>query len=113
VTPTDAERELRSGRYKGVPVPSSLQPVDDPLHAERLRGFREGVDAALDTVQASVDRTVDAIRRDRTVAPEKAARLLAEPIPVRVCHRHDDHGSHYWVRGVTEQETRYCPGRPW
>jgi hypothetical protein len=110
---TETERKLRSGRYKGVAVPSSLQPVDDPAHADGLRWFRAGVDAALDTVQTGVDRAVDAIRREAALNPAAAAPLLVEPVPVRVCHLLGDHGSHYWAQGVSAQETRYCPGNPW
>jgi hypothetical protein len=108
--PTDAERELRSGRYKGVPVPSSYQPVDDPRNAERLRGFREGVDAALDTVQDSTDRAVRSMRHQGPLDPSAVAAVAQ--VPLRPCRLVGDHGSHYWARGASGAGTAYCPGSP-
>jgi len=110
LTPADAERELRSGRYKGIAVPSSLQPVDDPAHAERLRGFREGVDAALDSVQAGVERAVAAMQHTRTPEALPAA-CGSDPVEEVHCMRRTLHPSHYWSQGPVRAAALYCPGR--
>lgn len=112
--PNDTERELRSGRYKGVRVPSSYQPVDDPHLASRLQDWQQGVDSALDNLQASVDRVVASIRKEATM---HAVPGSVTEVPLRIeqrrCRRSHCFGSHYWYAGPPDSDqpqSYYCPG---
>jgi hypothetical protein len=104
--PTDAEREMRSGRYKGVRIPFSLQPVGDPAHADGLRWFRAGVDAALDLEHDSRDHQVEqTILQVVQAAGDVAA---AASVPQKRCSKRGLHSSHYRATVPVS----YCPGSP-